>query len=125
MPPRLAWLSPSWPPNFRRERAQPQQQRAKAAENTDGSARCAGACSATHTTLVHLVLSAKTAGQAAELKEAFELYESNAVATKQKEQKDGLISEMSLGHVLRSVGQIPTDAQVKEFFVKYSKDGKV
>ena len=33
----------------------------------------------------HLVLSAKTAGQAAELKEAFELYESNAVATKQKE----------------------------------------
>ena len=73
----------------------------------------------------HLVLSAKTAGQAAELKEAFELYESNAVATKQKEQKDGLISEMSLGHVLRSVGQIPTDAQVKEFFVKYSKDGKV
>ena len=93
--------------------------------NTDGSARCAGACSATHTTLVHLVLSAKTAGQAAELKEAFELYESNAVATKQKEQKDGLISEMSLGHVLRSVGQIPTDAQVKEFFVKYSKDGKV
>ena len=93
--------------------------------NTDGSARYAGACSATHTTLVHLVLSAKTAGQAAELKEAFELYESNAVATKQKEQKDGLISEMSLGHVLRSVGQIPTDAQVKEFFVKYSKDGKV
>ena len=93
--------------------------------NTDGRARCAGACSATHTTLVHLVLSAKTAGQAAELKEAFELYESNAVATKQKEKKDGLISEMSLGHVLRSVGQIPTDAQVKEFFVKYSKDGKV
>ena len=125
MPSRLAWLSPSWPPNFRRERAQPQQQRGKAAENTDGSARCAGACSATHTTLVHLVLSAKTAGQAAELKEAFELYESNAVATKQKEQKDGLISEMSLGHVLRSVGQIPTDAQVKEFFVKYSKEGKV
>ena len=97
----------------------------KGSSNTDGSARCAGACSATHTTLVHLVLSAKTAGQAAELKEAFELYESNAVATKQKEQKDGLISEMSLGHVLRSVGQIPTDAQVKEFFVKYSKDGKV
>ena len=97
----------------------------KGSSNTDGSARCAGACSATHTTLVHLFLSAKTAGQAAELKEAFELYESNAVATKQKEQKDGLISEMSLGHVLRSVGQIPTDAQVKEFFVKYSKDGKV
>ena len=102
----------------------PRQQPAKQF-NTDGSARYAGACSATHTTLVHLVLSAKTAGQAAELKEAFELYESNAVATKQKEQKDGLISEMSLGHVLRSVGQIPTDAQVKEFFVKYSKDGKV
>ena len=59
------------------------------------------------------------------MKEAFELYESNAVATKQKEKKDGLISEMSLGHVLRSAGQIPTDAQVKEFFVKYSKDGKV
>ena len=113
--------------NFRRERAERAHLNNSAERqlNTDGSARCAGACSATHTTLVHLVLSAKTAGQAAELKEAFELYESNAVATKQKEQKDGLISEMSLGHVLRSVGQIPTDAQVKEFFVKYSKDGKV
>ena len=122
---------PSWPPNYFSPRtcAKPAERAhltaRKGSSNTDGSARCAGACSATHTTLVHLVLSAKTAGQAAELKEAFELYESNAVATKQKEQKDGLISEMSLGHVLRSVGQIPTDAQVKEFFVKYSKDGKV
>ena len=118
----LACLSPSLAAKFGRETSGAS---ATQARNTDGSARYAGACSATHTTLVHLVLSAKTAGQAAELKEAFELYESNAVATKQKEQKDGLISEMSLGHVLRSVGQIPTDAQVKEFFVKYSKDGKV
>ena len=78
-----------------------------------------------HTTLVRLVLSAQTAGQAAELKEAFELYEANAVATKEKEKKDGLISEPNLGYVLRSVGQNPTDVQVKEFFVKYSKDGKV
>ena len=124
----LACLSPSGPEKQlspRNEGAFGREQPAGKQFNTDGSARCAGACSATHTTLVHLVLSAKTAGQAAELKEAFELYESNAVATKQKEKKDGLISEMSLGHVLRSVGQIPTDAQVKEFFVKYSKDGKV
>ena len=78
-----------------------------------------------HTTLVRLVLSAQTAGQAAELKEAFELYEANAVATKEKEKKDGLISAPNLGYVLRSVGQNPTDVQVKEFFVKYSKDGKV
>ena len=78
-----------------------------------------------HTTLVHLVLSAQTAGQAGEVKLAFELYEANAVATKEKEKKDGLISEPNLGYVLRSVGQNPTDAQVKEFFVKYSKDGKV
>ena len=42
-----------------------------------------------HTTLVDLVLSAEIAGQVGELKEAFELYESNAVATKVKEKKDG------------------------------------
>ena len=78
-----------------------------------------------HTTLVDLVLSAQIAGQVGELKEAFELYESNAVATKVKEKKDGLISEPNLGYVLRSVGQNPTDAQVKDFFLKYSKDGKV
>jgi len=43
---------------------------------------------------------------------------------KEKEKKDGLVSEPNLGYILRSVGQNPTDAQVKEFFVKYSKADK-
>lgn len=78
-----------------------------------------------HIALVYPVLSAQIAGQAGELKMAFELYEANAVEKKEKEKKDGLVSEPNLGYILRSVGQNPTDAQVKEFFVKYSKADKV
>lgn len=59
------------------------------------------------------------------LKEAFEIYDAHAVEKKEKEKKDGLVSEQNLGYILRSVGQNPTDAQVKEFFMKYGQGDKV
>ena len=59
------------------------------------------------------------------LKEAFEIYDALAVEKKEKEKKDGLVTEHNLGYILRSIGQNPTEAQVKQFFAKYAKGDTV
>eukprot|EP00320_Phaeocystis_rex_P020496 CAMPEP_0119069500 /NCGR_PEP_ID=MMETSP1178-20130426/19650_1 /TAXON_ID=33656 /ORGANISM="unid sp, Strain CCMP2000" /LENGTH=167 /DNA_ID=CAMNT_0007051269 /DNA_START=21 /DNA_END=524 /DNA_ORIENTATION=+ len=62
---------------------------------------------------------------AAMLKEAFEIYDALSVEKKEKEKKDGLVTEHHLGYILRSIGQNPTEAQVKQFFAKYAKGDKI
>ena len=67
-------------------------------------------------------LDAKTLGL---LKEAFEIYDNLHVEKKEKESKDGLVTELQLGYVLRSVGMNPTDKEVKDLFSKYAKGDKI